>query len=106
MAKLTVAELGLLFTANTDQVDKAEKQVLAVAKKIESNPVKLGVDPKDALAGMDKVEKAAKTLVTKDTALKLDADITRVEKGVDRAKQRLEDLKVRALGGLDVAADT
>ena len=105
MAKLKVAELELLFTANTDQVQKAEKQVVATAKKIEKNPVKLDADTKGALAGMDRVEAAAKKLVSKDTALKLDADISRAEKSLDRTKQRLEDLQVRALGGLDVTAD-
>ena len=105
MAKLKVAELELLFTADTDQVQKAEKQVVATAKKIEKNPVKLDADTKGALAGMDRVEAAAKKLVSKDTALKLDADISRAEKSLDRTKQRLEDLQVRALGGLDVTAD-
>lgn len=105
MAKLKVAELELLFTADTDQVQKAENQVVATAKKIEKNPVKLDADTKGALAGMDRVEAAAKKLVSKDTALKLDADISRAEKSLDRTKQRLEDLQVRALGGLDVTAD-
>ncbi|WP_417555589.1 phage tail tape measure protein [Microbacterium sp.] len=176
MPKLQVADLEVLFTANVDQVDKAEKQVLAVGKKIESNPIKVNADAspyeqafakaaaasthmsktlvrgflesdraaamsadeiqkvlvrsygvaedaakdlalaakgelkikadaKPALDSMDRVEKAARQLVSKDTALKLDADISRAEKSLDRTKQRLEDLKVRALGGLDVTAD-
>lgn len=102
---LKVAELEMLFTANTDPVAKAEKQVIATAKKIESKPVKIDADAKPALDGMDRVENAAKQLVSKDTALKLDADITRAEKSLERTKQRLEDLQVRALGGLDVTAD-
>lgn len=108
MAALRAAELELLFTANTTQVDQAEQKVQTVGKKIESKPInaKIGADEKDALAGMDRVEQAAKKLVSQDTALKLDADITRAEKSLDRAKQRLADLEVRALGGLDVSADT
>ncbi|TFD47629.1 phage tail tape measure protein [Cryobacterium sp. Hh11] len=54
---------------------------------------------------MDRVEDAAKKLVSQSTSLKLDADVTRAEKSLDRAKQRLADLEVRALGGLDVTAD-
>ena len=105
MSKLTVADLEVLFTADTKDVERAEKQIVAVSKKVESKPVKLGADAKLALASMDRVEAVAKKLVSKDTALKLDADISRAEKGLERTKQRLEDLKVRALGGLDVAAD-
>lgn len=104
---LRVAELELLFTANTDQVDKAEKQVKATGQALEKKPIttKLDADAKGALAGMDRVEGAAKKLVSQDTSLKLDADIGRAEKSLERAKQRLADLEVRALGGLDVTAD-
>lgn len=63
------------------------------------------VDAAPALASMDRVEAAARRLVSQDTALKLDADITRADKNLEKAKQRLEDLQVRALGGLDVTAD-
>jgi len=103
--KLTVGDLEVLFTANTEDVDRAEKQIVAVGKKIESNPLKLDANAKPALASMDRVESQAKKLVSKDTALKLDADISRAEKGLERTKQRIEDLQVRALGGLDVTAD-
>ncbi|TFD09826.1 phage tail tape measure protein [Cryobacterium sp. TMT1-21] len=107
MATLRAAELEILFTANTDQVQKADKDVKTIGERIEKKPItqKVKADEKDALAGMDRVEQAAKKLVSKDTALKLDADVTRAEKGLDRAKQRLADLEVRALGGLDVTAD-
>ncbi|WP_227468025.1 phage tail tape measure protein [Microbacterium sp. YJN-G] len=176
MAKVTVADLEVLFSANVGQVEKADKQIVAIGKKVESNPIKvsadaspfeqsmaraeasskkmskelvrdflesdraakksadeiervlvksygvaedaardlalatkgelmINADPKPALSSMDRVEKAAKKLVSADTALKLDADITRAEKSLERTKQRLEDLQVRALGGLDVTAD-
>lgn len=105
MAKLTVADLEVLFTANTQQVDKAEKQIIAVGKKIESNPVKLDADAKDALGSMDRVEKAAKKLVSERAVVKLDADVTRAETNLKRAIDRLEDLHIRAEGGIDVTAD-
>jgi biopolymer transport protein ExbD len=107
MATLRAAELEVLFTADTNQVQKAEKDVQTIGRKVESKPItqKINADEKNALAGMDRVEAAAKKLVSQNTAIKLDADITRAEKGLDRAKQRLADLEVRALGGLDVTAD-
>jgi len=107
MATLRAAELEVLFTADTSQVEKADKDVKSIGERIEKKPIKATVtaDEKDALAGMDRVEQAAKKLVSADTALKLDADVTRAEKSLDRAKQRLADLEVRALGGLDVTAD-
>lgn len=105
MAKHTVADLEVLFTANTQDVEKAEKQVVAIGKKIESNPVKVEGDPKPVLADMDRVEKAAKKLVSERAIVKLDADITRAENGISRTKDRLEDLRIRAEGGLDVTAD-
>lgn len=105
MAKMTVADLEVLFTANTQQVEKAEKQIVAVGKKVESNPVKLDADAKPALESMDRVEGAAKKLVSERAVVKLDADISRAEKNLARAVDRLEDLHVRAEGGLDVTAD-
>jgi len=105
MAKNVVADLEVLFTANTQDVDKAEKQVIAVGKKIESNPVKVKGDPKPVLDDMDRVEKAAKKLVSERAVVKLDADIIRAESGIERTKNRLEDLRIRAEGGLDVTAD-
>ncbi|KRD51965.1 phage tail tape measure protein [Microbacterium sp. Root280D1] len=105
MRKLTVADLELLFTANTDKVEKAEKQVLAIGKKIESNPIKVGADAKGALGAMDRVEKAAKKLVSERAVLQLDADVSRAEKNLARAVNKLEDLHIRAEGGLDVTAD-
>jgi hypothetical protein len=107
IATLRAAELEVLFTANTNEVSAAEKDVKSIGERVEKKPItqKINADEKGALAGMDRVEAAAKKLVSQDTALKLDADVTRAEKSLDRAKQRLADLEVRALGGLEVTAD-
>ncbi|WP_223626684.1 phage tail tape measure protein [Microbacterium sp. EST19A] len=105
MAKLTVADLEVLFTANTDQVERADKQIVAIGKKVESKPIKLGADAKPALDGMDRVEKAAKKLVSERAILKLDADISRAETNLGKAINKLEDLHIAAEGGIDVTAD-
>lgn len=105
MAKLTVADLEVLFTANTQQVQTAEKQVVAIGKKIEGKPLKIEADAKGVLADMDRVETAAKKLVSERAVIKLDADISRAEKNLERAVDKLEDLHIRAEGGLDVTAD-
>jgi phage-related minor tail protein len=103
--KHTVADLELLFTANTTEIESAEKQVLAIGKKVESNPVTIEGDAKPVLEDMDRVEKAAKKLVSERAVVKLDADISRAEKNLERAVDKLEDLHIRAEGGLDVTAD-
>lgn len=107
MAGRRVAELEVLYTADTAQVAKAEKDVKASGERIEKKPIqqKIGADTKDAISGMDRVEEKAKRLVSRETSLKLDADIVRAEQNLARTNQRLEDLQVRALGGLDVTAD-
>lgn len=105
MGKLTVADLEVLFTANTQDVERGEKQVVAIGKKIESNPVKVKGDTKGVLDDMDRVEKAAKKLVSERAVIKLDADVSRAEKNLERAVDKLEDLHIRAEGGLDVTAD-
>lgn len=104
---LRAAELELLFTANATQVDQAEKKVQATGKKIESKPItaKVDADEKGALAGMDRVEQAAKKLVSADTAINLDVKIAGAERNLDKTKQKLEELEALALGGLDVTAD-
>ena len=105
---LRAAELEVLYTVNTDQVAKAEKDVKASGERIEKKPIeaKVTTDAKDALAGMDRVETEAKRLVSAETIVKLDAEIDKAEAGIDRTKQRLEDLQVKADAGLDVKADT
>lgn len=105
MGKLTVADLEVLFTANTTSVEKGEKQILAIGKKVEGKPIQIDADAKGALGSMDRVETRAKKLVSERAVLKLDADITRAEKNLGRAVDKLEDLHVAAEGGLDVTAD-
>lgn len=105
---LRAAELEVLYTVNTDQVQKAEKDVRASGERIEKNPIatKINADDKDALASMDRVEAEAKRLVSAETIVKLDAEIDRAEKGIARTEARLEDLQVKADAGLDVKAET
>ncbi|KJQ54659.1 phage tail tape measure protein [Microbacterium sp. SA39] len=105
MAKLTVADLEVLFSANVDKVEKAEKQIVAIGKKIESKPLTLDADAKGVLGSIERVEARAKKLVSERAVLKLDADVSRAEKNLGRAIDRLEDLHVRAEGGIDVTAD-
>lgn len=105
MAALRTAEIEALVTVNTDDVDRADKKIKATGERIEKNPLKVDADAKGAIAGMDRVEAQAKKLVSERAVLKLDADIERTEKSFQRAQDRLEDLQVRAEGGLDVAAD-
>ena len=104
---LRAAELEVLFSADTKQIERADKDVKSIGERIEKKPInqKINADDKGALASMGRVEGAAKKLVSQDTSLKLDADVSRAEKSLDRAQQRLADLEVRALGGLDVTAD-
>lgn len=105
MAALRTAEIEALVTVNTDDVDRADKKIKATGERIEKNPFKVDGDGKGAVAAMDRVEKQAKKLVSERAVVKLDADIDRAEKNLQRAQDRLEDLHVRAEGGLDVTAD-
>ena len=68
---LRAAELEVLFTANTADIAKADKDVKSIGRRIESKPItaKVNADEKGALAGMDRVEAAAKKLVSQDTSL-------------------------------------
>lgn len=101
---LRAAELEVLFTANLDQVAKAEKQVKDTGKKIESNPIKVDADAKGALASMDRVQQASKQIVSQKTLATVDANIDRAEKAFMRVYERLDYLKsVRT--ELDVEAD-
>ena len=93
-------KLAQISTGELGKIEAAAKHVAATDPVVEVKAETVG-----ALASMDRVESAAKKLVSQDTSLKLDADIGRAEKSFDRAKQRLADLEVRALGGLDVTAD-
>lgn len=104
---LRAAEVEVLITANDKDLARADKNVKSTGERIEKKPIvaKVDADEKDALAGMDRVEQEAKKLVSERAVLKLDADIERAEKNLQRAVDKLEDLHVRAEGGLDVTAD-
>ncbi|WP_105567125.1 phage tail tape measure protein [Microbacterium halophytorum] len=103
---LRVADLEVLFTANTAGIQKAEADVKQLGKTVEGKPIeqKVGADTSDALAGMDRVEQAAKRIVSHDTAVQIDANIDRATKGIDRTEQRLEYLR-SVETELDVSAD-
>lgn len=103
---LRAAELEVLFTANTADIDKAEKTVKTTGERIEKKPItaKVTADEKAALAGMDRVEAQAKRIVSAKTAATVEANIDRAEKNLTRVTERLDYLKsVRT--ELDVEAD-
>lgn len=101
---LRAAEIESLFTANVDQVIKAEQTIKQTGQRVEKNPLKVKADAKDALAGMDRVEQVAKKLVSKDTLLTVDANIERGEKSLDRVQKRLDYLR-SVETTMDVKAD-
>lgn len=107
MAAYRAGEVEVLLTVDDRDVARAEKSVKATGERIEKKGIKpkVDVDVADALSGMDRVEDAAKKLVSERAVVKLDADITRAESSLERANARLEDLQVRAEGGLNVDAD-
>lgn len=100
-------EVEVLLTVNDKDLDRSDKKVLATGNRMEKRPITVPVkaDEADALAGMDRVETQAKKLVSERAVVKLDADIELTEKKLARTTTRLEDLQVRAEGGLDVSAD-
>ncbi len=104
---LRANELETLFTANTAQLDKADKKVADLAKRIESKPIEQTVtaDTKRAVDGMDRVEAKAKTLVSRETAMSLDIKVANAENNLDRTKKRIELLKVEGEAGIDVKAN-
>ncbi|WP_233197835.1 phage tail tape measure protein [Cryobacterium sp. Y57] len=97
----SAAQIQSVLTRSYGIAESAARELAKVA----SGEIRIKVDVAPALESMDRVEAAARKLVSQDTSLKLDADVTRAEKGLARAQQRLADLEVRALGGLDVTAD-
>ncbi|WP_439593887.1 phage tail tape measure protein [Microbacterium sp.] len=103
-SKLRVAELETLFTANVDQIEDADRKINNTKTKIEKNPIKVGADAKGALGSMDRVEQAAKRLVSKDTALVINANIDRADKNLDRTQKRLDYLR-SVETTMDVKAD-
>lgn len=108
MPALRAAELEVLYTANTADVAKGEKTVKDSAQRIESKPVtqKIEGNPSAALADLDRVATAAKTLVSERAVLQLDAEVARAEKALERAQNKVEDLQIRGNAGFEVTADT
>lgn len=105
MAAYRAGEVEVLLTVDDKDVARAEKNVKATGDRIEKKPVQVKADTADAIAGMDRVETKAKKLVSERAVLQLDADIDRAEKQMIRTGNRLEDLQVKAAGGLNVDAD-
>lgn len=101
---MRAAEIDTLFTANVDQIVKADKLIKDTGKRVEGNPIKLDANGKPALESMDRVEQAAKKLVSKDTLLTVDANIERGEKSLDRVQKRLDYLR-SVETTMDVKAD-
>lgn len=93
MPGLRVTTLEYLFTANTTDIERAEKSAKAMKQRVEGKPIEIGADTKDALAGMDRVEKAAKKLVSQNTAVTVNANIEKGEKSLDRVQKRLDYLR-------------
>lgn len=101
---MRAAEIEALFTANVDQIVKADKLIKDTGQRVEKNPIKLDANGKPALESMDRVEQAAKKLVSKDTLLTVDANIERGEKSLDRVQKRLDYLR-SVETTMDVKAD-
>lgn len=105
MTAYRAGEVEVLLTVNDKDLARADKNIKATGEKIEKNPIKPQVEPKQAIERMKDIESQAKKLVSERAVLKLDADISAAEKGVDRTKNRLEDLRLRADAGFQVNAD-
>ncbi|WP_194385187.1 phage tail tape measure protein [Microbacterium luteum] len=103
---LRAGVLEFLFTANDSDYEKKLKGVKDTGEKIERNPIKqkLDADEKGALAGMDRVETAAKKLVSQDTAIKINANVASAEKSIDSTQKRLDYLR-SVETTMDVSAD-
>ncbi|SDR70674.1 phage tail tape measure protein [Microbacterium paraoxydans] len=101
---MRAAEIDVLFTADTKQIEQADKKIRDVGQRVEKNPVELDANAKPALESMDRVEAAAKKLVSKDTLLTVDANIERGEKSLDRVQKRLDYLR-SVETTMDVKAD-
>lgn len=101
-----VAELEVWLTSNADKaMGDAESSVKAGAKKIEATKPKVDANVKPAIEGIERVEAAAKKIVSAKTVAVIDADIERGQAQVAKISGRIEELQARALGGLDVTAD-
>ncbi|OZD48651.1 hypothetical protein CH252_19175 [Rhodococcus sp. 06-1477-1B] len=103
----TVASVEALITANTDDVDRADRKVKALVDKIDRTTAtqKIAADEKPYLDGMKRVEGEAKKFVSQRAIATLDVDIAKGEQNLQRTQDRLEDLRLRADAGLEVTAD-
>lgn len=104
--RLRAAELEVLFTANTDDVPRAEKVIKTAKDKVEKNPItqKVDADTKGAVDRMKDVENAQKRIVTAKTITTVDANISRAEKNFMRLYERVDYLR-SVQPELDVDAD-
>jgi phage-related minor tail protein len=95
LAGLLAAQLEVLFTANTDDVAKAEKDVKSTGSRIEKQKTtaKIDANSKPALEGMERVEQAAKKLVSAKTIAMIDANISKAETATDAVRDRLDYLR-------------
>lgn len=102
-----VAAVEALITANYDDIEAADRRVEQLVKKVEKTTAtkKITADDKSYMASMKRVEDEAKKFVSQRAMAKLDLDIGGAERNLQRAKDRLEDLRIRADAGMDVAAD-
>ncbi|PPH95694.1 hypothetical protein C5C56_16115 [Rathayibacter sp. AY1D1] len=95
MAGLRAAELEVLFTANTDDVAKAEKDVKTAGDRVEKQKTtkKIDADARPALEGMERVEQAARKIVSAKTIATVDANIEKAEAATEAVRDRLDYLR-------------
>lgn len=95
MTRLRAAELEVLFTADAQDVSRAEKVIKTTGDRIEKKPItqKVDADAKGAVADMKKVEDAARRVVTAKTVAKVDADIAGAEKQFTRLYEKVDYLR-------------
>lgn len=101
---LRAAELEVLVTVNDEQVGKAEKDIKATGERVERNPLKVDADARGALASLERVDAEARKVVSKQTALTINANIERAEKQFMRVYERLDYLR-SVETTMDVSAD-
>ncbi len=109
---MKAAELEILYTANTDQVEQAEKRVKESGEKLEKKPItaKIDADDKGAIAGMARVETEAKQMVSRFDKLmhnpfKLDMETSMAQANVAAAEDSVAALQKRAAAGLNVEVE-
>ncbi|WP_020097382.1 phage tail tape measure protein [Microbacterium sp. 11MF] len=90
---MRVAELEVLFTADDKPLEAAGKRADATVKRLNSQKIQLDADDTAAIAGMERVETRAKQLVSKDTALRVNANIDEAQKSVDTIEKELDYLR-------------